>query len=132
VFHCASLTRTIASPLVVRSGPVFRDSKCVLRGTLVHFEGPTRLGILPIAAFLAMPDWGVNFVGGGHECGGFVEPVRGVACGSGLLTLRCGATFRCMSTWPQPHGVHGQCAGVFLGVNDEAVLVLLGKLSELE
>jgi hypothetical protein len=30
---------------------------------------------------------------------------------------------------PQPHGVHGQCAEVLLGVNDEAVLVLLGKLS---
>src|SRR5262249_2249218 len=29
----------------------------------------------------------------------------------------------------QPHGVHGQCAKVLLGVNDEAVLVLLGKLS---
>jgi len=27
---------------------------------------------------------------------------------------------------------HGQCVEVFLGVNDEAVLVLLGKLSELE
>src|SRR6516165_3987257 len=30
---------------------------------------------------------------------------------------------------PQPHGVHGQRAEVVLGVNDEAVLVLLGKLS---
>src|SRR5262249_14835379 len=30
---------------------------------------------------------------------------------------------------PQPHGVYGQCAEVILGVNDEAVLVLLGKLS---
>src|SRR5262249_26393690 len=30
---------------------------------------------------------------------------------------------------PQPHGVHGQCPEVPLGVNDEAVLVLLGKLS---
>src|SRR5262245_11964478 len=30
---------------------------------------------------------------------------------------------------PQSHGVHGQCAEVLLGVNDEAVLVLLGKLS---
>src|SRR5262249_22657030 len=30
---------------------------------------------------------------------------------------------------PQPHGVHGQCAEVLLGVNDEPVLVLLGKLS---
>src|SRR5262249_53411058 len=30
---------------------------------------------------------------------------------------------------PQPHWVHGQCAEVLLGVNDEAVLVLLGKLS---
>src|SRR5260370_309331 len=30
---------------------------------------------------------------------------------------------------PQPHGVHGQCAKVLLGVNDEAVLVLLGQLS---
>ena len=30
---------------------------------------------------------------------------------------------------PQPHGVHGQCAEILLGVNDEAVLVLLGKLS---
>src|SRR5262249_29728942 len=30
---------------------------------------------------------------------------------------------------PQPHGVHGQCAEVLLGVNDEAVLILLGKLS---
>src|SRR6516164_6068377 len=30
---------------------------------------------------------------------------------------------------PQPHGVDGQCAEVLLGVNDEAVLVLLGKLS---
>jgi len=30
---------------------------------------------------------------------------------------------------PQPHGVHGQCAEVLLRVNDEAVLVLLGKLS---
>jgi hypothetical protein len=27
-----------------------------------------------------------------------------------------------------PHGVHGQCAEILLGVNDEAVLVLLGKL----
>src|SRR5262249_9080968 len=27
----------------------------------------------------------------------------------------------------QPHGVHGQCAEVLLGVNDEAVLFLLGK-----
>src|SRR5262249_49162505 len=30
---------------------------------------------------------------------------------------------------PQPHGVHGQCAEVPCGVNDEAVLVLLGELS---
>ena len=30
---------------------------------------------------------------------------------------------------PQPHGVHGQCAEVLWGINDEAVLVLLGKLS---
>src|SRR5262249_6106820 len=30
---------------------------------------------------------------------------------------------------PQPHGVNGQCAEVLLGVDDEAVLVLLGKLS---
>src|SRR5262249_2326760 len=30
---------------------------------------------------------------------------------------------------PQPHGVHGQCAKVLLGLNDEAVLVLLGELS---
>src|SRR5262249_43207581 len=30
---------------------------------------------------------------------------------------------------PQPHGVHGQRAEVLLGVDDEAVLVLLGKLS---
>src|SRR5262249_12686435 len=30
---------------------------------------------------------------------------------------------------PQPHGVHGQCAEVLLGIDDEAVLVLLGKLS---
>src|SRR6516165_6706687 len=30
---------------------------------------------------------------------------------------------------PQPHGVDGQYAEVPLGVNDEAVLVLLGKLS---
>src|SRR5262249_46847574 len=30
---------------------------------------------------------------------------------------------------PQPHGVHGQCTEVLLGVNDEAVLFLLGKLS---
>src|SRR5262249_33253271 len=29
----------------------------------------------------------------------------------------------------QSHGVHGQCAEVFRGVNDEPVLVLLGKLS---
>jgi hypothetical protein len=29
---------------------------------------------------------------------------------------------------PQPHGADGQCAEVLLGVNDEAVLVLLGKL----
>jgi hypothetical protein len=29
----------------------------------------------------------------------------------------------------QPHGVYGQSAEVLLGVNDEAVLVLLGKLS---
>jgi hypothetical protein len=28
----------------------------------------------------------------------------------------------------QPHGVHRQCAEVLLGVNDQAVLVLLGKL----
>src|SRR5262249_42479053 len=30
---------------------------------------------------------------------------------------------------PQPYGVHGQCAEVLLGVNDEPVLVLLRKLS---
>ncbi len=30
---------------------------------------------------------------------------------------------------PQPHGVHGECAEVLLSVHDEAVLVLLGKLS---
>src|SRR5262245_26972300 len=30
---------------------------------------------------------------------------------------------------PQPHWIDGQCAEVLLGVNDEAVLVLLGKLS---
>src|SRR5262249_11532320 len=30
---------------------------------------------------------------------------------------------------PQPHWVDGQCAEVLLGVDDEAVLVLLGKLS---
>jgi hypothetical protein len=30
---------------------------------------------------------------------------------------------------PQPQGVQGQCAEVLFGVNDEAVLVLLGKLS---
>jgi len=30
---------------------------------------------------------------------------------------------------PQPHGVNGQCAEVLLDVDDEAVLVLLGKLS---
>src|SRR5260221_9351431 len=30
---------------------------------------------------------------------------------------------------PQPHGVHGQCAKVLWGVDDETVLVLLGKLS---
>src|SRR5262249_35665952 len=30
---------------------------------------------------------------------------------------------------PQPHGVDRQCAEVLLGVNDDAVLVLLGKLS---
>src|SRR5262245_31111354 len=30
---------------------------------------------------------------------------------------------------PQSHWVHGQCAEVLLGVNDEPVLVLLGKLS---
>jgi len=30
---------------------------------------------------------------------------------------------------PQPHRVHGQCAEVVLDVDDEAVLVLLGKLS---
>src|SRR5262249_27338812 len=30
---------------------------------------------------------------------------------------------------PQPHGVHGQCAEVLLGVDDEVVLVLLGQLS---
>src|SRR5215472_14939010 len=30
---------------------------------------------------------------------------------------------------PQPHGVYGQCPEVLLGVDDEAVLVLLGKLS---
>jgi len=30
---------------------------------------------------------------------------------------------------PQSHGVHGQCAEVPLGVDDEAVLVLLGELS---
>src|SRR5215470_19196644 len=29
----------------------------------------------------------------------------------------------------EPHGVHGQCAEVLLGIDDEAVLVLLGKLS---
>src|SRR6516162_4539058 len=30
---------------------------------------------------------------------------------------------------PQPHGVHGQCAEVLSDFDDEAVLVLLGKLS---
>jgi len=30
---------------------------------------------------------------------------------------------------PQPHGVHSQCAEALLGIDDEAVLVLLGKLS---
>src|SRR5215813_6393551 len=30
---------------------------------------------------------------------------------------------------PQPHGVHSQCAEVLLGIDDEAVLVLLGKLT---
>src|SRR6516162_9411295 len=30
---------------------------------------------------------------------------------------------------PQPHWVDGQCAEVLLGLNDEAVLVLLGQLS---
>src|SRR5262249_20524281 len=30
---------------------------------------------------------------------------------------------------PQSHGVHSQCAEVLLGVNDEAVVVLVGKLS---
>ena len=30
---------------------------------------------------------------------------------------------------PQPHGVHRQCAEVLLDFNDEAVLLLLGKLS---
>src|SRR5262249_11258007 len=30
---------------------------------------------------------------------------------------------------PQPHGVHGQCAEVLLGIDDEAVLVLLCQLS---
>ena len=30
---------------------------------------------------------------------------------------------------PQPHRVHCQCAEVLWGVNDEPVLVLLGKLS---
>src|SRR5262249_11158408 len=30
---------------------------------------------------------------------------------------------------PQPHRVHGQCAEVLLSIDDEAVLVLLGKLS---
>src|SRR5215510_9698265 len=30
---------------------------------------------------------------------------------------------------PQPHGVHRQCAEVLLDFNDEAVLILLGKLS---
>src|SRR5262249_55425225 len=30
---------------------------------------------------------------------------------------------------PQPHRIDGQCAKVVLGLNDEAVLVLLGKLS---
>src|SRR6516225_448914 len=30
---------------------------------------------------------------------------------------------------PQPHGVHGQCTEVLLGVDDEAVLVLLGQLA---
>src|SRR5262245_24160738 len=29
---------------------------------------------------------------------------------------------------PQPHGVHSQCAEVLLGIDDEAVLVLLGEL----
>jgi HD superfamily phosphohydrolase YqeK len=30
---------------------------------------------------------------------------------------------------PQPHGIHRQCAEVLLGVNDEAVLVLLSELA---
>src|SRR5262249_47761964 len=30
---------------------------------------------------------------------------------------------------PQPHGVHRECAEVLLDFNDEAILVLLGKLS---
>jgi len=30
---------------------------------------------------------------------------------------------------PQPQSVDGQCAEVFLGLNDKTVLVLLGELS---
>src|SRR5262245_45852326 len=46
-----------------------------------------------------------------------------------FLSELAGITQQVEQNLPQPHGVHGQCPEVLLGVNDEAVLVLLGKLS---
>jgi hypothetical protein len=52
---------------------------------------------------------------------------RGSALPSPASSPRC--AYRSGRTLPQPHGIHGQCAEVLWGVNDEEVLVLLGKLS---
>src|SRR5215470_11003335 len=45
------------------------------------------------------------------------------------LSELAGITEEIKQYLPQPHGVHGQCPEVLLGVNHEAVLVLLGQLS---
>ena len=69
-------------------------------------------------------------------CAGF-----GAICGSSIAHLACrkldlarlGELARIAEKieqdLPQSHGVHGQSAEVLWGVNDEAVLVLLSKLS---
>ena len=61
-----------------------------------------------------------------------VAAVRRLACLERDLTLfgeLAGIAEEIEQYLPQPHGVHRQCAEILLGVNDEAVLVLLGKLS---
>src|SRR5262249_2165525 len=61
-----------------------------------------------------------------------VAPIARLACRK--LHLACfgelaGIAQKVEQDLPQSHGVHGQCAEVLWGVNNEAVLVLLGKLS---